>query len=82
MKLENKLALILLFIITLCKGCCLKSFKVNVVGICSLAHRGEIIDFGCRYETLTNINIKTWEEDDIPDWLNETPITKPGSTGK
>lgn len=60
----------------------LKSFKVNVVGVCSLAHRGEIIDFGCRYETLTNINIKTWEEDDIPNWLNEIPITKPGSTGK
>ena len=60
----------------------LKSFKVNVVGICSLAHRGEIIDFGCRYETLANINIKTWEEDNIPDWLNEIPITKPGSTGK
>ena len=60
----------------------LKSFKVNVVGICSLAHRGKAIDFGCRYETLTNINIKTWEEGEIPDWLNKIPITKPGSTGK
>jgi len=60
----------------------LKSFKVNVVGICSLAHRGETIDFDCKYETLTNINIETWEESNIPDWLDKIPITKPGSTGK
>ena len=60
----------------------LKTLKVNIVGVCSLAHRGEDIDFGCRYETLTNINIETWTKDDIPDWLDEIPITKPGSTGK
>ena len=61
---------------------CCKAFKVNIVGVCSLAHRGKDIDFGCRYETLTNINIKTWTKDDIPDWLDEIPITKPGSTCK
>ena len=60
----------------------LKSLNINIVGVCSLAHRGEIINFGCKYDTLTNINVKTWEENKIPDWLNEIPITKPGSTGK
>ena len=60
----------------------LKNQNINIIGICSLAHRGEIINFGCKYDTLTNINIETWEENKIPDWLNEIPITKPGSTGK
>ena len=60
----------------------LEKLDVNIVGICSLAHRGDIIDFGYSYNTLSKIEIDTWEEDSIPDWLKNIPITKPGSTGK
>tara|TARA_Y100001970_G_scaffold288906_1_gene417644 strand:+ start:855 stop:1421 length:567 start_codon:yes stop_codon:yes gene_type:complete len=60
----------------------LESLKVNIAGICSLAHRGDKVDFGYQYDTLTNINIDTWDELNIPNWLDEIPITKPGSTGK
>ena len=60
----------------------LEPLNINIIGICSLAHRGDITDFKYRYETLTKIDIQTWAKDDIPDWLSEIPITKPGSTGK
>jgi len=56
--------------------------KINIAGICSLAHRGETIDFKYRYEPLFEIDIDTWEQDMIPDWLSDIEITKPGSTGK
>ncbi len=55
---------------------------VNIVGICSLAHRGEMIDFGYKYQTLVEIEIEAWEADKLPAWLSDIPITKPGSTGK
>ena len=55
---------------------------INIAGICSLAHRGDMVDFGYSYETLVEIEIETWKADKIPDWLSDIPITKPGSTGK
>ena len=60
----------------------LKNQKINITGICSLAHRGNDIDFGYTYEPLVKIDIDTWKEDMLPDWLSDIPITKPGSTGK
>ena len=60
----------------------LKSYSVNIKGICSLAHRGEKIDFGYKYEPLVQIDIETWKNEDLPDWLSKIKITKPGSTGK
>ena len=60
----------------------LKDQNINIVGICSLAHRGKSIDFGYTYKPLVNIDIDTWEKDMLPDWLSDIPITKPGSTGK
>ena len=56
--------------------------NINLIGVCTLAHRGDFIDFGCDYDTLVNIDIETWEESQVPDWLAQTSITKPGSTGK
>jgi orotate phosphoribosyltransferase len=60
----------------------LDTLNVNLVSVCTLAHRGAPIEFGCGYDTLVNIDIETWEESQIPDWLAQIPITKPGSTGK
>ena len=57
----------------------IEKLNVNIIGICSLAHRGDFIDFGYNYHTLSKIEIDTWEEDKIPDWLKNIPITKPGS---
>ena len=56
--------------------------KINIQGICSLAHRGDSIDFGYKYVPLVNIEIETWNKDKIPDWLKKINITIPGSTGK
>ena len=60
----------------------LEELNVNIIGISSLVHRGELIDFGYKYMPLIKVNIETWEKDSIPDWLSQIPITKPGSTGK
>ncbi len=60
----------------------LKIMNVNLKGVVSLAHRGENSDFGYKYISLCEIEIKTWESNNIPEWLNKIPITKPGSTGK
>jgi len=60
----------------------LSFLNINLVGVCTLAHRGELINFGCNYNTLVNIDIETWEDDKVPAWLEQIPITKPGSTGK
>ncbi len=60
----------------------LESLNVNLIGVCTLAHRGDPINFGCDYDALVNIDIETWEKDHLPDWLDQIPITKPGSTGK
>ena len=60
----------------------LENKNVNIKGIVSLAHRGKDIDFKYPYQPLIKIEIETWEEDRTPAWLNNIPITKPGSTGK
>ena len=60
----------------------LEQKKVNIKGIISLAHRGEEIDFGYKYRSLSNIEIETWAADNIPEWLDKIAVTKPGSTGK
>ena len=60
----------------------LKNKNVNIKGICSLTHRGEPIEFGYYYEPLVKIDIDTWEEGTVPNWLSDIEITKPGSTGK
>ena len=60
----------------------LESLNVEIVAISSLAHRGELIDFGYKYAPLVEVPIESWDENNIPKWLSEVPITKPGSTGK
>ena len=60
----------------------LKDYNLNIQGICSLAHRGADINFGYRYKPLVQIDIETWNDENIPNWLAEIKITKPGSTGK
>ena len=51
--------------------------KINIQGICSLAHRGDSIDFGYKYVPLVNIEIDTWNKNEVPEWLKKIKITKP-----
>ena len=58
-------------------------YKAEIVGIVSLIHRSkEKINFGHNYRTLLEFPVDSWDECDIPDWLSNIEITKPGSTGK
>lgn len=55
----------------------------NLVGVSSIVDRSnKEIDFGVPYNPLVKMTIDSWEEHEIPQWLKEVPITKPGSTGK
>ena len=40
------------------------------------------INFKYPFSSLLSLPVESWESNSIPDWLNEIPITKPGSTGK
>ena len=58
-------------------------YKAEIVGIVSLIHRSkEKINFGHNYRTLLEFPVDSWDEYDVPDWLSNIEITKPGRTGK
>ena len=60
-----------------------KSCNANVAGITSIVHRSvEEIDFGHSYKPLLNHPVESWDEDHIPEWLSETPMTHRGRSGK
>ena len=57
--------------------------RANVMGITSIVHRNiEKIDFKSDYKPLLHYPVESWEEDKIPDWLNEIPIAIHGRSGK
>ena len=60
-----------------------KENNANIAGITSIVHRNvNDINFGYIYKPLLCHPVKSWEESDIPDWLNEIPITIHGRSGK
>ena len=55
----------------------------EVVGITSILDRNEKpVDFGFSYKPLIQYPVQSWSPKDIPDWLNEIPITQRGRSGK
>ena len=61
----------------------LNQFSCNIRGIVSLLDRNkEPIKFEFPYNPLVQYFVQSWNEKDIPGWLKNIPITKPGSTGK
>ncbi len=50
------------------------------VGVGVLIDRasGEM-DFGCPQYAAYKVEAETWAEDELPDWLAEIPVTKPGT---
>lgn len=58
-------------------------YETDIVGVCSLVDRSLVQnDFGYKYKSLLRLPIDSWEEDEIPNWLDEIPITSPGRSGK
>ena len=61
----------------------IESMAINIVGVCSMVHRSkDEINFVHEYKTLLKLKIDTWEPNNLPSHLIDTPITKPGRTGK
>ena len=60
-----------------------KSNNANVIGITSIVHRSiNQIDFGSDYKPLLKYPVESWLKEEVPDWLNEIPITVHGRSGK
>ena len=58
-------------------------YEADIVGICSLVDRSLTQNnFKHEYKTLLDFPIESWEEKDVPDWLDAIPITSPGRSGK
>ena len=61
----------------------LSNYNVNIKGIVCLVNRSDKkLDFGFPFSSLLELSVQSWEESNIPNWLEKIKITKPGSTGK
>ena len=59
------------------------NYGADIIGICSLVDRSlNNNNFQYEYKPLLNLPIESWDEHDIPDWLNVIPVTSPGRSGK
>ena len=55
----------------------------EIVGVTSIVDRStQEVDFGCNYKALLRYPVESWDEDSIPPWLKEIPLTKRGRSGK
>jgi orotate phosphoribosyltransferase len=43
---------------------------------------GGALGFGVPLESTLSLTVESWDEAEVPGWLAEIPITRPGSTGK
>lgn len=60
-----------------------ESVGATLVGVGVLVDRtGATADFGVPLVSALSLNVHSWAPDDVPGWLNEIPVTRPGSTGK
>lgn len=53
--------------------------KVNITGVGYVIDRQSGADFGVEQHALAEVEVIKFKPDEVPDWLNEIPITKPGS---
>ena len=55
----------------------------EVIGVTSIVDRStQEVDFGCDYKPLLRYPVESWNENDIPLWLKEIPLTHRGRSGK
>ncbi len=60
-----------------------KSYNANIIGITSIVHRSvEDIDFGYIDKPLLNDPVESWDENNIPEWLDKIPMTHRGRSGE
>ena len=60
-----------------------KNCNAQLIGITSILDRNkEPVDFGFEYKPLVQYPVESWDSENVPDWLNKIPITKPGRSGK
>ena len=60
-----------------------KKYNANLIGVTSILDRNKKpIDFGYPYQPLIQYPVDSWSSEDVPDWLKQVPITKPGRSGK
>lgn len=57
----------------------LKKYPVNITGVGYVIDRQSGADFGVEQHALAEVEVIKFPPDEVPDWLNEIPITKPGS---
>lgn len=61
----------------------ISNYQANIKGIVCLVDRSnKELDFGFPFKSLLTLNVKSWDENETPDWLNKIALVKPGSTGK
>ena len=57
-----------------------KGFNGNIVGVGFIIDRSNgKVNFGYNQFSLASVEVIKLSEEDIPDWLSEIPVTKPGS---
>lgn len=60
-----------------------RKFKADIVGVgCLVDRSGGKVDFGIPLKPLVKMDVVSFKPDEVPDWLEKIPITKPGSTNK
>lgn len=58
----------------------IRAFGGTIAGVGVLIDRApNPIDFGAPYFASYKVEAESWAEDEVPDWLAEIPITKPGT---
>jgi orotate phosphoribosyltransferase len=59
------------------------SVGATVAGVAVLVDRANgAVTFGAPLVSALTVDVQSWEPDDVPEWLNAVPISRPGSTGK
>lgn len=60
-----------------------ESVGATLVGVGVLVDRtGATADFGVPLVSALSLNVQSWAPGDVPAWLTDIPVTRPGSTGK
>jgi orotate phosphoribosyltransferase len=50
-----------------------------VVGAGAIINRGGSVNLSAPFQALADVSFPTWPADQIPEWLAQIPVTKPGS---
>jgi orotate phosphoribosyltransferase len=60
-----------------------QSVGAHTVGVAVLVDRANgAIDFGVPLVSALSVAVQSWEPHEVPQWLADIPISRPGSTGK